>query len=343
MPNKNIRNLENKGLPARWRKRSNAYYYRVPKGLEPQWDHKTEFFLGRTLPEAYHAYSHRINQLSAIKTVSQLLDRYAVDVIPTKAPATQKGNYRQIKNLIGVFGHMIINSITPMLVYQYIDKRGAKTEGKREIALLSHAYTKAVQWGYMNIHPFKGQLRLEGSKPRNRQIEDWEIEEALTQANKMIAAYIPLKILTGLRKADLLTLRMNDLKEDGIHVTPRKTANSTNKKIIITWTPTLRAAVDNAEKARPKITAYLFCTREGKPYFDDSKGSSSGFNSIWQRFMKKVIDNTNVKERFTEHDLRAKTTDNIDLEHAQKLLAHSNPATTKKIYMRKPVKVAPSK
>lgn len=343
MPNKNIRNPENKGLPARWRIRSNAYYYRVPKGLEANWDHKTEFFLGRTLPEAFHAYSNRINQLSTLKTIAQLLDRYAVEVIPTKAKATQTGNYRQIKNLIGVFGHMMINSITPMLVYQYIDKRGAKTEGKREIALLSHAYTKAVQWGYLNTHPFKGQIRLEGSKPRNRQIEDWEIEEAMTQANKMLAAYIPLKILTGLRKADLLSLKMVDLKEDGIHVTPRKTAKSTNKKIIITWTPSLRAAVDISEAARPKITDYLFCSRKGEPYFNEGKGSTSGFDSIWQRFMAKVIANTKVNERFTEHDLRAKATDNIDLEHAQKLLAHSNPATTKKIYMRKPTKVAPSK
>lgn len=47
---------------------------------------------------------------------------------------------------------------------------------KKEIALLSHAFTKAVEWGYVRTHPFKGQVRIQGSKPRERYIEDWEIQ-----------------------------------------------------------------------------------------------------------------------------------------------------------------------
>ncbi len=343
MPNKNDRNTENKGLPARWRKKGNSFYYRVPPGQKPSWDNKTEFLLGHSLAEAYRTWSQRLDQFSHVKNIGQLLDRYALEVIPQKAPATQKGNIRQIVKISAVFGHMSILSITPQMAYQYIDKRNAKTEGKRELALLSHALTKAIEWGYLNTHPLKGQVVLKGSTPRDRFIEDWEVEAALTQANKMIACYIPIKILTGLRKSDLLNIKMSDLKDDGIHVMPRKTQNTTKKKLIITWSALLREAIDQAIKQRPKISPYLFCTRQADPYFDQETGSTSGFDSVWQRFMRKVIDNTAVKERFTEHDLRAKAVDDIELEHAQKLLAHSDPAITQRIYRRKPTKVAPSK
>lgn len=41
----------------------------------------------------------------------------------------------------------------------------AKTAAKREIEVLSHAYTKAVEWGYLDSHPFRGEL---GQAGKNR-------------------------------------------------------------------------------------------------------------------------------------------------------------------------------
>lgn len=40
----------------------------------------------------------------------------------------------------------------------------------------------------------------------------------------MIQAYIRIKMLIGLRRGDMLRLRMGDITEEGIRVTPRKTA-----------------------------------------------------------------------------------------------------------------------
>ena len=56
---------------------------------------------------------------------------------------------------------------------------------------------------------------------------------------------------------------------------------------------------------------------------------------MWQRFMKKVLDKTKVTERFTEHDLRAKVASDTSIEHAQKLLGHSSPEITNRVYRRK--------
>jgi integrase len=58
--------------------------------------------------------------------------------------------------------------------------------------------------------------------------------------------------------------------------------------------------------------------------------------------MDRVLDETKVKERFTEHDIRAKAASDAEtLEHAQKLLAHADSKITDRVYRRKPEKVRP--
>ena len=121
----------------------------------------------------------RLGELETAHTIGQLLDRYALEVIPTKAPKTQAGNNRALPTLRAVFGHLPLTPFKPRLVYQYVDRRGAKIAAHREIEVLSHAFTKAVEWGYIDRHPFKGEVRLEGEAPRTRYVEDWEVVEAL--------------------------------------------------------------------------------------------------------------------------------------------------------------------
>ena len=162
------RKPENKGLPARWRHLHGAYYYAVPPGLEPQWDGKKLFRLGATLSAAYRGWAARLETADTAKTIGQLLDRYALEVVPTKAPRTQTENIRYIAALRQVFGDLAIADMKPQLVYRYVDKRSAKIAAHREMEVLSHAFTKAVEWGYIDRHPFKGEVRLEGETPRTR-------------------------------------------------------------------------------------------------------------------------------------------------------------------------------
>lgn len=156
------RKQENRGLPARWRFKHNAYYYRVPTDLVELWDGKNEFRLGKTLNEAYRTWAERLELYSDAKTMAELLDRYALEVIPTKAWKSQESNLISIRKLKPVFGHMPINSVKPKHVYQFRDKRGrdGKTAANRDIEVLSHAFTKAIEWGLTENHPIKGTDKL---------------------------------------------------------------------------------------------------------------------------------------------------------------------------------------
>ena len=355
------KNPENLGLPARWRHVHGAYYYQVPPGLEPFWDDKKTFRLGKTLPEAYRAWSLRIDANDKANNVRQLLERYMLEVVPTKAPITQTANLIYIKQLISVFGAMPLASVKPQHIYKYVDRRRQKKTAEngrvtggiaiahREVKVLSHAYTKAVEWGYIDRHPFKKELRLTGEKARDRYIEDWEILECLSLGSTrksgsvlMIQAYIRLKLMTGMARSDLLRLTMNDIKPDGIHIQRHKTRASTGKRTVYEMTPDLDAAIEIAKSTRPRLSPYLFCNSKAEPYIDESTGESRGWDSMWQRFMTRVLKETKVTTRFTEHDLRAKcASDAATLEQARALLSHADSKTTDAIYRRKPERVMP--
>lgn len=349
MPRK--RNIENKGLPQRWRYTRNAYYYQVPPGLENHWDGKKTFRLGKTLREAYKTWAERLDKKEDIRSVGELLDRYAREVTPTKAIATQRNEVKYIKRLKSVFGPMSLSEIVPRMIYSYVDRSASKTVARKDVKLLSHAYTKAVEWGYLDSHPFKGEVRFKNAPPRTRYVEDWEITECLSLKSKhhkgsinVIRAYIKLKLLTGMDRSTLLRLQVSDLKDDGIHTQRHKTVHTTGKRTIYSWTAELRAVVNEAIQLRPAISNYIFSTRRGVSYINEDTGSVSGWESMWQRFMDRVLTETKMVERFTEHDLRAKCASDAEtLEHARALLAHADSKITNRVYRRKPEIVKPLK
>jgi integrase len=169
--------------------------------------------------------------------------------------------------------------------------------------------------------------------PRARYIEDWEVGETLALVPKrksgsvlMLQAYIRLKMLIGIRRGDMPRLRMSEITDAGIMVRPHNTTNSSRLARTFEWTPALRAAVDMALAARPiDIAPWLFCTKRGECYLDEQSGQATGWDSIWQRFMARLLAETKIKYRFTEHGLRVKCASDAEiLERARQLLGHAD-------------------
>jgi hypothetical protein len=53
------------------------------------------------------------------------------------------------------------------------------------------------------------------------------------------------------------------------------------------------------------IAHWVFCTDEGECYVEEN-GRTTNFNSVWKRFMDRLLKETRVTERFAERDIRAK-------------------------------------
>ena len=349
-----IRNPENKGLPARWRLYHGAYYYCVPPGLEHRWDGKKQFKLGTTISEAHRTWAARVEiSDSPLRTMAQLFDRYRLLEVPLKAAATQRGYIAALKPLRAVFGAMLIADFLPTDAYKYRDLRRQKapTAANRELEVLSHCFTKAIEWGARLDHPMvEGKFRKIKNPPRSRDVTDAEVLAALSirprrkrGSVRVCQAYIRLKLMTGFRRTDLLGLRVPDLAPEGIRVEPSKTKHSSGKRSIREWNDKLRAVVDECLAARPvDISPWVFCNADGKGYLKPDSTANS-WESVWGRFMDRVVIEAGI-ERFQERDLRAKcATDADSLAHAQALLDHASAATTKRIYRRRPERVKPGR
>lgn len=352
------RNKENQPLPKRWRLIHGAYFYRVPPGLEHLWGGKKQFRLGGTLLEASTEWAKRVEP-GKLNNIGAALDAYALRVVPkAKSPATKKMKNAAIPRLRAVFGDMPLAALRAQHVYKYVEKRvdkhgrPAKTSAHREIEVLSHLFTKLVEWGELDRHPFKDEVRLDGEhalNPNRRYLEDWEIVEALALPSKRkkgsvlaIQAAIALVLLTPMRRADFLQLQpARDFKDDGIHVDTQKTGKAT----IYLWTPELRAAVAAAIEARPvDIAPWLFCNRRGECYYDPETCDAPGWDSMVQRFVARCLKETKITESFHLHHVRAKTgSDAESVERARALLAHAPGSRATGIYRRAPERVMPLK
>lgn len=336
------RKQSNKSLPERWSYQHGAYYYRPRDGEKPQFDNKSWFRLGSTLHEAHREFAERIELSIDLKNMSDICDRYAIEVLPLKSAATQKSQIKSMARIRAVFGENKIQSIESFHIYQYRDavaKKKSQKIANLDLELLSHIFTKAIEWGARKGHPMTNkQVTKFSLKPRDRYVTDNELNSALQFASTFIRQYVTLKLLLGVRKGEILKIKLSDITDEGIFISRTKGGRDS----IYEWTPALRAAINAIRSEQKKINGmYLFSTREGRPYIDEN-GETRGFNSVWQRFMKKVVDSG--IERFTEHDLRAKVaSDTMDLDRAQELLGHTNSRTTNKTYMRKPSVIRPAK
>jgi integrase len=156
-----------------------------------------------------------------------------------------------------------------------------------------------------------------------------------TRQGPIVAALIDLAYLTGQRIGDLLDLRWNRraalnaegeveapyVADEGIYFKPSKTAGSTGAKVLIQWTPRLKAVIKRVEAIGRRNVRWVITSQEAQRY------DYEAFKSAWAR----AIQRSGIKGLHF-HDLKAKAlTDKEEAEgmrEANKMGAHSTEAQT---------------
>jgi len=313
-----------KHLPQRMYLRSGTYYFADPGG---KWHN-----LGRDYAAAMYGYAQITGPGGHCRTLADAVDRYMREVACQNAERTYKEKLRYGAIIKEALGKVRPQAISPQAVYKFRDivSRNGKVQANRIIGVLSHVFTSCIEWGLVTSNPCLSVKRYK-EQARDRYVTDDEFKAFGDFAGEQIAAYMQFKLLTGLRKGDILSMKRDQIKPDGIHVKTSKTG----KGIIIQRTPALDAAIKRIGKLRKFTSIYLISTRDGGGY------TVSGFSAIWQRKMVKALEKGILTERFAEHDLRAKTASDTDLIHAASLLTHDDIKTTQKHYRRKAEIVRP--
>jgi hypothetical protein len=223
-------------------------------------------------------------------------------------------------------------------------------QANREIACLSAAFSFALDSQDVDFNPCHQVSRLT-ELPRDRYVEDWELEFVYRGANEMLRAAIDLTRLGGFREGDLLRLGPENVTDEGIEYKMAKSRQKATRRgkqvervrrVVVTWTPELRQVIENLQQMPPRQRLTLIATQEGKPF------TTNGWQSLWRRAMQKAMAITGpdekplLEESFTFHDLRAKNaSDDEDDAVASNRLGHLNATLTKRVYRRKPTRVRP--
>ena len=276
--------IHNKHLPPRMVFRHGAYYHTPRIGGRQQMVR-----LSADFNQAINLYYQREQRTLAGSTVHDALSRYQHEVLPGKALNTQKDYRRYIGVLREVFGDCHLVSLRRSDVAQYLDRRSAKVLGNREIACLSSVFQSAIRWGWCDENPCRGAPRNPERK-RYRLPTDAELAAIRVAASEQLRSMVDLVLLIGLRKGDMLKIRIPDLTPQGLRVEIQKTG----AVAVFEWTDALREVIDRARGLRRRVgSLYLFATRRGQRY------ATTGFDSIWKRTLKRA-----GVQGLTFHDLR---------------------------------------
>lgn len=337
------RKTENRDLPPgmyrRKRQKANgkvweALYYRDKSGKD--------IFLGSDLVKAKLMWAE-LEAKSVPKeltTMKGIFDEYLLKIIPGKAARTQKDNIYELKQLRTVFDSAPIDAITPAMIAQYRDSRSAKTRANREIALLSHVFNTAREWGLTTRdNPCLG-VRKNKEKPRDFYANEAVWQAVYEEAPQELKDAMDLAYLTGQRPSDVLSMRKDDM--DGIYL--QVSQGKTGKRLRIVL------EVDGAKnslglllerimrRTSEHLSPFLIINDHGKrmswPMLRNRWADAREAARVKAEVERKP-DLANRIAQFQFRDIRPKAASEInDLGEASVLLGHSKEGITERVYRR---------
>jgi integrase len=278
-----------------------------------------------------------------------VFDQYVKDILPSKAPGTQRENNDSLRQLRKSFDKAPIDALTPQDIARYRDARSAKVRANREVTLLSHVFNMAREWGYTkNENPCRG-VRKNKETPRDF-YADKEVWTAVHQAAcTELQDAMDLNYLTGQRPGDVLKMRDSDIQNGALHVRQGKTAKFLRIMLQENGITSELASVIDRIQGRPgrKVGSYLVILPNGEHVkkwhlrvrFDAArtaaivKSTKQGNEALADRI-----------KAFQFRDIRAKSASEIvDVRAASALLGHTEKEITERVYRRIGQAVSPTR
>lgn len=311
-----------------------ALYYRDQSGKD--------IFLGNDLVKAKLKWAELESKKTPVEltTMKGIFDEYAKKIIPTKAERTQKDNVYELKQLRAVFDSAPIDAITPAMIAQYRDSRSAKTRANREIALLSHVFNTAREWGLtIKENPCLG-VRKNKEKPRDYYANEAVWQAVYVEAVEELKDAMDLAYLTGQRPADVLSMRKDDM--EGIYLLVSQGKTGKRLRIMMQTNGVNNSLGTLLERITRRNSKHL------SPFFIlNSNGKRLSWEMLRNRWQDareaarvKAIGNKQPEladriAQFQFRDIRPKAASEInDLADASLLLGHSKEGITERVYRR---------
>ena len=286
-----------------------------------------------------------------VKRMGDLFDRYERDVIPGKGPRTQKDNLGGLKQLRKAFDDAPIEAITPQVLAQYRDRRTGKVRANREIALLSHIFNIAREWGVTDQgNPATG-VRKNKERPRDFYAGPAIWNAVYAKASPDLRDAMDLAYLTGQRPADVLAFRASDIVDGYLQISQAKTTKKLRIRLIVgeqhNQLSGLLDRLTEQRRTRGVRNPYLINTPDGRNVTKHMLRLR--FEEARKLAAEQAIEDQDSLlaqsvRNFQFRDIRPKAASEIeDLTHASKLLGHSDKRITEMVYRRVGEVVSPTR
>jgi integrase len=314
-------------LPSGMQQKHGAYYFLSRVEGKRKWTH-----LGRDYGVALQRYGELVGvKPEKTPTVGEAMANHLIIISHTLMPDTLAGYRQSARRLAPVFGHMALADVERAHIYRYQTQRG-DVAANRDRAFLSAVYTHLINAGlFKGINPCHGLRYRNPENPRQRYLSDEEFEKLVAGLPRKLSLMARWSYLTGMRQSNMRTMKVSDASSAGVTYIPVKGRKGRPPKpVLLVWTDALRQIWKEAAGIRIGSVP-LFPTANGSHYSRDS------FQSIWQRWRKKI-----AIPDLRWHDIRRKTgSDSSSDAEATERLVHADGAITKLHYRAKPKQVRP--
>lgn len=196
----------------------------------------------------------------------------------------------------------------------WLGKTRSDARVNRELAVLKHMLNKAVEWGMLEISPFKRGKRLMFKENNHslRFLSEAEIEALLAACPPHLRPIVETALLTGMRKEELLSLKWEQINHGLIHLSKTKSGNPRHLPI----SGRLVEILQQLRQQNHLKSSYAFCDAQGRR-----------FNSVKRSFATACRKAGITNFRF--HDLRHTFASHLimrgaGLKTVQELLGHSD-------------------
>lgn len=236
-------------------------------------------------------------------TLGDLADRYIRDVLPTK-PKSEAKQKAQMEWWKAELGNYTLADITPALISEKRDlllqgttyrktKRSPST-AMRYMAVLSHAYTVAVQeWGWVDDSPMRKVRKPKEARGRVRFLNDKErgalLDACRESESPLLYPIVVLALSTGMRHGEIIGLTWNDIHLSDGYLVLHETKNGERRRVPLAGHAL--AEIKKLNKVRRIDTPYVFPHARHKKPVD--------IRTPWE----KAVEAAKIKD-FRFHDLR---------------------------------------
>jgi integrase len=307
----------NRNLPPCVYLRHGAYYL-VKRG---KWTR-----LGSDLPAALAEYA-RLHSVT-VGGMVDLIDQALPSITAGKAPKTVKLYTLACRRAQDIFAEFAPDQIRAT---HFAQMRRALADtpawANRIQSVCRLVFDYAVDNELIDSNPLIGAKRLT-EHARTRRITTQEFEAIRDAGSERLRICMDLAHASGQRIGDILSRRREHCRPDGLLVRQEKTG----AEILLSWTPSLIAAVEAAKAAHGAVASMWLVKGVGS--------AKQGYQSIWKDWRaackKAGVEGANI------HDLRAMSASDAKAQglDAQSLLGHTSARMTERYLRDRELKVA---